>query len=84
MEKNPRISGPAQLKPVLFKGKLYTEVSTFRAVNLKGVGSVYKKVCQSFLTVPSSSSPNVFKTLNYLKEKEENGWININPICETP
>lgn len=42
-----------------------------------------KKVCQSSLTMPSSSPPNVFKTLNYLKEKEEDGWININPICET-
>lgn len=61
----------------------YTQFPTFRAVNLKGVKSVYKKVCQSSLTMPSSSPPNVFKTLNYLKEKEEDGWININPICET-
>lgn len=61
----------------------YTQFPTFRAVNSKGVKSVYKKVCQSSLTMPSSSPPNVFKTLNYLKEKEEDGWININPICET-
>ena len=67
----------------LFKGQLYREFPTFRAVNLEGVKSVYKKVCQSSLTMPRSSPPNVFKTLNYLKEKEEDGWININPICET-
>lgn len=68
-------------KPICSKVN-YTQFPTFKAVNLKVLKSVYKKVCQSSLTMPSSSPPNVFKTLNYLK-KGEDGWININPICET-
>lgn len=30
VEKNPRISGPTQFKPVLFKGQLYSTLQTNR------------------------------------------------------